>query len=50
MLNIRNFTSYAKRTPFAPEWSYFIGEEIISDINIKQLYSFLIKEKNKYLN
>ena len=38
-----------QRTPFAPEWSYFIGEEIISDINIKQLYSFLIKREKQIL-
>ena len=49
MLNIRNFTSYAKRTPFAPEWSYFIGEEILKVIDFKQLYSFLIKKEKQIL-
>jgi len=47
MLNIINFKSEPKKTPFAPEWNYYIVETILNDVNVKKLHSFLLnKEKN----
>ena len=49
MLNIMNFRSEVKRTPFAPEWSYFIVENNLKDVDCKQLYNFLMKKEKQIM-
>jgi len=49
MLNIINFKSKPKKTPFAPEWNYYIVETILNDVNVKKLHSFLLKKEKNIL-
>jgi hypothetical protein len=47
--NILNFKSKPKNNLFAPEWNNFMVETILSNINIKQLSSFLKKKEKEIL-
>ena len=49
MFDIINFKSKPKKTPFAPEWNYYICETILKDIDLKKLLSFLIKKEKSIL-
>ena len=45
-LNIFNFKSKPRNNHFAPEWSYFLCEKIINDIDCKKLSAFLLAKEN----
>lgn len=49
MINIINIKSDVRRTPFAPEWNYFIVEDCLSEIDLKKLCSFLLKKEKSIL-
>jgi hypothetical protein len=40
---IINFKSKPKETPFAPEWNYFLIEDMIKDVDFKSLAQFILK-------
>ena len=40
-MNVISFKSEPKRTPFAPEWNYYLAEEVITDVDFKKLFKFL---------
>ena len=48
-MNIINFKSEPKRTPFAPEWNYYLAEELITDVDFKKLFKFLKTQEQKVL-
>ena len=35
-MDVINFKSEPKKTPFAPEWNYYLAEEIIKDVDFKK--------------
>tara|TARA_R110000803_G_scaffold210254_1_gene281590 strand:- start:72 stop:728 length:657 start_codon:yes stop_codon:yes gene_type:complete len=45
-MKIINFKSEPKKSPFAPEWDYFLAEQKIENVDFKKLFLFL-KEKEK---
>jgi len=46
-MQVINFKSEPKRTPFAPEWDYYLAETVIQDVDFKKLFKFLkSKEQN----
>jgi len=49
MLDIKNFRSNPKNTPFAPEWNYYIAETTLNNIKVKKLSSFLLKKEKDVL-
>lgn len=48
-MKIINFKSLPKNNYFAPEWNYFIAEDLISDINFDEFSKFLLEKKNEIL-
>jgi len=48
-MDIINFRSEPKRTPFAPEWNYYLAEEVIVDVDFKKLFKFLKTQEQKVL-
>ena len=48
-MDVINFKSEPKKTPFAPEWNYYLAEEIIKDVDFKKLFKFLKLKENKVL-
>jgi len=48
-LNIFNFKSKPRNNHFAPEWSYFLCEKIINDIDCKKLSAFLLAKEKEIL-
>jgi len=46
---IINFKSKPKKTPFAPEWNYFMCETLFKDINCKNLSKFLLSKQKEIL-
>ena len=44
-----NFKSLTKKNYFAPEWNYYIIEDIIKDVNFKSFSKFLIKKEKELL-
>ena len=48
-INIIKFLSEPKRTPFAPEWLYFLGETFILNIDFKKIEKFLLKKEKEIL-
>ena len=49
-MDIINFRSEPKRTPYAPEWNYYLAEEVIVDVDFKKLFKFLKTQEQKVLN
>ena len=49
MINIINIKSDVRRTPFAPEWNYFIIEDNLTEIDLEKLCSFLLKKEKSIL-
>lgn len=47
-MQIINFKSNTKVSPFAPEWNYFLGETYADNVDFKSLKDFLL-EKEKYI-
>ncbi len=48
-MHIINFKSNPAKTPFAPEWNYFITESSIKDVDFKKLFVFLKKKEKSIL-
>jgi hypothetical protein len=48
-MNVISFKSEPKRTPFAPEWNYYLAEEVITDVDFKKLFKFLKAREKKIL-
>ena len=48
-MKIINFKSNPAKTPFAPEWNYFMAESNIKNVNFKKLFVFLKKKRKKYI-
>jgi hypothetical protein len=46
---IVNFKSLPKKNYFAPEWDYYIIENIIKKVNFKSLSKFLLKKEKELL-
>ena len=46
---IINFKSLPKKNYFAPEWDYYIIENIIKKVNFKSLSKFLLKKEKELL-
>jgi len=44
-INITKVISEPKKTPFAPEWSYFFVESFTKNIDFKKLEKFLLKKE-----
>ena len=44
-INLFNFRSEPKKTFFAPEWSYFIFESFLENIDFKNLINFILIKK-----
>jgi hypothetical protein len=44
-----NFKSLPKQNYFAPEWNYYIAEDMIKNINFKSLSKFLLKKEKEIL-
>jgi len=44
-----NFKSLPKKNYFAPEWDYYIIEDIIQNVNFKSLSKFLLKKEKELL-
>ena len=42
---IINFKSMPKETPFAPEWNYYLIEDLITDIDFKLFSKFLLSKE-----
>tara|TARA_R100001079_G_C4431112_1_gene144243 strand:+ start:549 stop:1190 length:642 start_codon:yes stop_codon:yes gene_type:complete len=49
MFRIINFKSKPKNNPFAPEWNNYIVEEVLNNINIQKLTTFLQKKEKDIL-
>ena len=47
---IINFKSKPKETPFAPEWNYFLIEDMIKDVDFKSLAQFILSKEKIILN
>ena len=48
-MKIINFKSNPAKTPFAPEWNYFMAESNIKNVNFKKLFVFLKKKEKNIL-
>ena len=46
---IINFKSMPKETPFAPEWNYYLIEDLITDIDFKLFSKFLLSKEKTIL-
>ena len=47
---IINFKSKPKETPFAPEWNYFLIEDMIKDVDFKSLAQFILSKEETILS
>ncbi len=48
-MDIINIMSDVRRTPFAPEWNYFLVENMLEKIDVKKLSLFLIRKEKSIL-
>jgi hypothetical protein len=48
-MKVINFKSNPKNNFFAPEWNYFIAEDLIKNVNFNDLSKFLLNKKNEIL-
>jgi len=49
-MEIIQFLSMPRQTPFAPEWSYVLGEDIIEDIDYKKIASIVLSYETEIVN
>jgi len=48
--NIRTFYSYAKLTPFAPEWFYFVSQIKIDGVDFNKVAQIILAKEKQILN
>lgn len=49
-MKVINFKSNPKNNFFAPEWNYFMAEELIENIDFKNIAKFLLNKKKEILS
>jgi hypothetical protein len=48
-MEIIKFLSMPKQTPFAPEWSYVLGEDTITDIDYTKIASIILSKEKEII-
>ena len=49
-MEIKQFLSKPRQTPFAVEWSYVLGEDIIENINYSQIASVILSKEKEIIS
>lgn len=49
-MEIIKFVSMPRQTPFAPEWSYVLGEDTISDIDFEKIALIILSKEQEIIN